>query len=129
MRLLLDTSVAIAFRNVDRIVDRVASSSPTLLLSALSVAELESGTTRDPEDQQRRAVALTALLRGVEVLPLSLADARRYGEIVREAGFARSKIIDRLIAAQALNQEAELATLNARDFADIPGLRIHDWSR
>jgi tRNA(fMet)-specific endonuclease VapC len=34
-----------------------------------------------------------------------------------------------MIAAQAIEAAATLATLNARDFRDIPGLTIEDWSK
>lgn len=129
MRLFLDTSVAIAFRNVEAIVDRIKETPASLLISVLTVAELESGTAREVGDEGRRAAALSALLAGLDVVPLTLDDARTYGAIVRDLGFVRSKIVDRLIAAQALNNDAVLATLNARDFTEIRGLRVDDWSR
>jgi predicted nucleic acid-binding protein len=33
-----------------------------------------------------------------------------------------------MIAAQPIAAEAALATLNRRDFRDIPDLRVEDWS-
>ena len=128
MRLLLDTSVAIAIRNSDAVLDRVRAASGAPLISVLTVAELESGTARGADDAPRRAAGLAHLLELADVVPLTLADARAYGAIVRELGFARSKIVDRLIAAQALNQGAVLVTLNARDFDGIAGLQVRDWS-
>ncbi len=62
------------------------------------------------------------------VLPFGSAEAAVYGRIVDELGFARSKIIDRMIAAQALAVGATLVTLNPRDFRSIAGLRLEDRS-
>ena len=43
-------------------------------------------------------------------------------------GFSRRLVVDRMIAATALANDLSLATLNPRDFRDIPGLKIEDWS-
>lgn len=129
MRLFLDTSVAVAIRNTEGTLERIRSASEPPLISVLTVAELESGIARVVGDETRRAAALINLIEFAEVVPLTLTDARAYGVIVRELGFVRSKIVDRLIAAQALNYDAVLATLNARDFIEIRGLRVDDWSR
>jgi predicted nucleic acid-binding protein len=36
--------------------------------------------------------------------------------------------VDLLIAATAKQHDLVIATLNAKDFEDIPGLRVDDWS-
>lgn len=53
------------------------------------------------------------------------ADA--YRAIVEAAGYSRRKILDRMIAAQALAPRAALVTRNAADFQDIPGLVLVAW--
>lgn len=65
----------------------------------------------------------------LEVLPFSTREAAVYRRIVEQLGFSRPRIIDRMIAAQAIVADAALATLNPRDFRDIPGLAIEDWSK
>jgi tRNA(fMet)-specific endonuclease VapC len=46
------------------------------------------------------------------------------------AGFPfRRGSFDRLIAAHALSLGLTLVTNNERDYADIPGLRIENWTR
>ena len=47
--------------------------------------------------------------------------------IVEAIGFSRTKVLDRLIAATALANALPLATRNAKDFRDIPGLRLEEW--
>lgn len=50
-----------------------------------------------------------------------------YGRIVAHAGYSRRKLLDRMIAAQALVHRAALVTLNADDFTDVPGLKLEAW--
>ena len=42
-------------------------------------------------------------------------------------GYSRRKLLDRMIAAQALVHRATLVTLNEDDFRDIPGLHLESW--
>lgn len=50
-----------------------------------------------------------------------------YRAIVEVAGSSRRKILDPMIAAQALVHRAALVTRNAADFQDIPGLVLVAW--
>ena len=60
--------------------------------------------------------------------PLLIAiPAKRYGAIFRSAGDSRRKLLDRMIAAQALVHRANLVTFNQDDFADVPGLSLLVW--
>ena len=45
----------------------------------------------------------------------------------RSTGYSRRKLLDRMIAAQALIHRATLVTRNPDDFRDIPGLRLEVW--
>jgi predicted nucleic acid-binding protein len=47
--------------------------------------------------------------------------------IVEVAGYSRRKILDRMIAAQALVHRATLVTQNPADFKDVPGLKLLTW--
>ena len=55
------------------------------------------------------------------------AAADAYRGIVEAVGYSRRKLLDRMIAAQALVHRATLATQNAADFSDVPGLDLLAW--
>jgi predicted nucleic acid-binding protein len=52
------------------------------------------------------------------------AAAAAYGRIIAGTSYSRRKVINRMIAAQALVHRATLVTLNPADFADVPGLTV-----
>ena len=68
--------------------------------------------------------AQEALLPSGKAVPFGAEEAivasRLYGSMSRPRG----REIDLAIAAVAISREASLWTLNLRDFADIPGLRL-----
>ena len=125
---LLDTSIAIGLRDDDpAIVARARALGPGLVLSIVTRVELEGGVYRDPLTADIRRRRLDILLAALPVLPFDADAAEAYGAIVREAGYSRRKLLDRMIAAQAIVNDATLVTLNPVDFADIPGLKLLAW--
>jgi len=56
--------------------------------------------------------------------PFLVADATLAARLYRKANRARHREIDLAIAACAITREAELWTLNPRDFEDIPDLSL-----
>jgi tRNA(fMet)-specific endonuclease VapC len=129
MRHLLDTSAAIALRDLDlRVRSAVAALESAPLLSILSVVELEGGVVSDPIGRDRRRTLVDSMLTLMEVLSFGVREAATYRNIVEQVGFSRPRIIDRMIAAQAIVADATLITLNPRDFRGIPGLNMEDWS-
>ena len=129
MRCLLDTSVAIALRDGDeRLLAREDGSAVTGVMSVITLVELEGGVSRSEPGQARRRAALDAIYEAVAILPFTVREAKIYGAIVARLGFARGRITDRMIAATALAVNIPLATLNARDFREIPDLTVEDWS-
>lgn len=125
---LLDTSIAIGLRDDDpAIVARAKALGPGLVLSIVTRVELEGGVYRVPLTADIRRRRLDILLAALPVLPFDADAAEAYGAIVREAGYSRRKLLDRMIAAQAIVNDATFVTLNPADFADIPGLKLLAW--
>ncbi|QMW23500.1 PIN domain-containing protein [Sandaracinobacteroides saxicola] len=125
--ILLDTGVAINLRDQHEPTrQRLRERSSDPRISIITQVELAAGLHRKDADE-RRAMRLAVLLRGVTVLPFTVAEAAVYARILAVAGFSRRKLLDRLIAATAVANEVPLATVNPDDFADVPDLEIEDW--
>jgi tRNA(fMet)-specific endonuclease VapC len=58
------------------------------------------------------------------IVPFTPEDAAIAGRLYRSVRRARGREVDLMIAASAIRHDAELWTLNAADFKDIPGLRL-----
>ncbi len=128
MAFLLDTDVAIHLRDGDDVVAaKVAALTGAVLLSVVSRIELEGGVYRDPAQTSVRRPRLDAILAALPVLAFDDTAADAYRQIVESAGYSRRKILDRMIAAQALVHRATLVTRNATDFRDVPGLDLMVW--
>ena len=125
---LLDTNVVIRLRDGDDVVaEKVAALDGAILLSIISRVELEGGVYRDPSQASVRRVRLDAILASLPVLPFDDAAADSYSQIVAMVGYSRRKLLDRMIAAQALVHRATLVTQNPADFLDVPGLDVLVW--
>lgn len=71
----------------------------------------------------------TVLEGKLSLIDFSRPEAEIYAQLQAQAvqqGGTRP-VIDLCIAATALRHGLILATLNAKDFAGIPGLRVEDW--
>ncbi|MFT4253795.1 MAG: type II toxin-antitoxin system VapC family toxin [Caulobacter sp.] len=125
---ILDTNVAIHLRDGDPAISaKVAGLDGAVLLSIVSRVELEGGVYRDPADVAVRRARLDAMLDILPVLDFGAEAAEAYRAIVEAAGYSRRKILDRMIAAQALAHRATLVTCNPADFQDVPGLTLLAW--
>lgn len=128
MAYLLDTNVAMHLRDGDETVtSQIAALEGAILLSVISRVELEGGVYRDPAQAGIRRPRLDAILAALPVLAFDDAAADAYRQIVEAVGYSRRKLLDRMIAAQALVHRATLVTLNVTDFRDIPGLELLSW--
>lgn len=128
MAYLIDTNIAIHARDgTDVILDRLARHDGEVLLSVLSLVELQRGLYRDPAFTAIRQLRLEVLLRGIPVLPFDISAAEAYGRIIAQCGWARGRDYDRMIAAHAISSGSILVTDNRADFRDIPGLSIENW--
>ena len=127
---LLDTNICIVFTQGtipvlrERIQERYARG---LAMSAITLAELRVGAraSADPIGDGKRLDLLATL---IPVCDFDAAAAESYGRLAREIG-VRRRSFDRLITAHALSLSLTLVTNNERDFSDIPGLRVENWTR
>jgi tRNA(fMet)-specific endonuclease VapC len=89
-------------------------------ISAISFAEIVMGENRGhPPDRE----AIEDFLSVVPIIPFDETAARAYANLpFRRASF------DRLIAAHALAVGATVVTNNEADFADVPGLKVENWT-
>ena len=90
-------------------------------LSVIVLAELALGARlgKVPDDERLGRLRLQ-----LPVLPFEEQDAEVYARLP----FRRAQF-DRLLAAHALSRSLTLITNNEADFADVPGLRIENWTR
>jgi tRNA(fMet)-specific endonuclease VapC len=127
--LLIDTNVAIRLRDGDEGAIRRLSALPVQpMISVVTRVELEGGVYRDSAEARLLRERLDLLLEQLTELPFTAAEASAYGRIVERLGYSRAKVLDRMIAAQAMIAGATLITLNPRDFRNIPDLLVEDWS-
>jgi tRNA(fMet)-specific endonuclease VapC len=92
----------------------------SLATSTIAFAEVALGTERGKPPM---ADLLEGFIEEVILLPFDEAAARIYATLpFRRASF------DRLIAAHAIATNLILVTDNEADFADVPGLKVENWT-
>jgi tRNA(fMet)-specific endonuclease VapC len=125
---LLDTNVAIHLRDGEPVISgKVLALGSAVLMSIVTRVELEGGVHRDPSNAAFRRARLNAILTAIPTIAFDDAAAIAYGAIVSSTGYSRRKLLDRMIAAQAIVHRASLVTMNASDYTDIPNLSLVSW--
>jgi tRNA(fMet)-specific endonuclease VapC len=98
-----------------------------VVISAITLAELEFGVACSGESQARNQAALDGLLEDLLVAPFEAQAARAYGPL-RAANRERNKdALDKLIASHALSLGVTLVTNNEADFRGFSGLVVENW--
>ena len=124
LRYLLDTNCCIYLLSRTRPVleAKVATfPSDSIGISAIVGAELNLGFS---EADPKLKAMLERFLKAFPVQSFDEKAARAYAQVP----FRRGKL-DRLVAAHALALDATLITNNVRDFADVPGLKLQNWTQ
>jgi tRNA(fMet)-specific endonuclease VapC len=123
MKFMLDANMLILLLDLNEPVVRRVSQcfEGDLCLSAIAYAEVARGTLAGKGPPQH------LLDEAVAVMPLMPFD-QAAAEIYARLPFRRHRF-DRLIAAHALALNVALVTANRRDFADVPGLQVENWTQ
>jgi predicted nucleic acid-binding protein len=133
MAYLIDSDVVIDHLADDpaaqRLLDRLTPDG--LTISMITYLEVYQGTLVSPDPEQAQA-KLDAFLAAVPVTPFSAEVARRCArlraELQQQGKRVRSRALDLLTAATALEHELTLVTRNLSDYADIPSLALYELS-
>lgn len=123
IRYLIDADAAVYAMDVNhaRLTKRIAQCAPgEIAISVISYAEVAFGTYvgKPPPPE-----ILEAFIQAIPLLPFDEAAAREYAKLP----FRRARF-DRLLAAHALSIGATVITNNEADFADVPRLKVENWT-
>lgn len=91
-----------------------------IAISAISFAEIALGSQIGKPPP---SAVLEAFVNAIPIMAFDEAAAREYAQLP----FKRARF-DRLLAAHALSIGAIVVTNNEADFADVPGLKVENWS-
>lgn len=133
MKYLLDTCAVSDFVRGDApTLARLKATPPDrVVLSVVTVMEIEYGLALDRVRARKIEAPLRALIASVEVLPYGTVEAHATAAL-RAALRRRGHPIgpyDVQIAATALAHGHTLVTSNTREFARVQGLLLEDWRK
>ena len=97
-------------------------------LCSVVAAELAFGVAQSGSARNRQALEM--FLAPLSVMPLADAAFWAYGTLRADLERRGTPIgaLDTMIAAHALSQQALLVTHNTREFAQVSGLQLADWT-
>ena len=102
-----------------------------MVLSAISVAEMEYGASKSQNREKNRQALLDFCIDFDTILNFTTEDAEAYG-IIRAYLEKRGKLIgpyDMQIAAQGMTRNLTIITNNYEEFSRIPWIRIEDGTK
>ncbi|BBB14155.1 type II toxin-antitoxin system VapC family toxin [Sphingopyxis sp. FD7] len=102
--------------------ERLTACAPgDVAISTISFAEVALGTENGKPPSPE---ILEAFIAAIPLVAFDEAAAREYARLP----FKRARF-DRLLAAHALSLGVTIITNNQADFADVPGLRVENWTQ
>lgn len=125
-RYLLDASVSFALLGGEQtILGKLAQlETQQVALSAIVWSEVLAAAGQD----RRLRENIDLCRQNLDILPFHRASAEAYGALLQEVAPKRRRILDRMVAAQALEAGLTLVTLTPEIFEDIQGLTIESWA-
>lgn len=130
--MILDTSVLIEAEHGKFDLEAMVGSTDLdgVAIAAITISELLRGVKRASSHatRARRAAFVELLVSRMPVLPFGLLEARLHADLLEHLRGAGTPIdaYDTLIAATALAAGLDVATLDQRHFARVPGLGLID---
>ena len=129
MSFLLDTDICSAsMKSVTRVYNRFIQYSGRLYISTVTLGELYVWALRS-RGSAKRTELLSKLLNDVQVLPIDMDVAQKFGEVRAwqlDHGLG-SPELDLLNGALALLHNFTMVTHNQQDYQNIPNLNLIDW--
>ena len=98
-----------------------------VVISSITLAELEYGVVCSGEQQSSNRAALSSLLEDLAVAPFDAPAALAYGPVRLATRERKRDALDKLIAAHAIALGVTLVTNNVTDFAGYPELCLENW--
>lgn len=98
-----------------------------VVISAITLAELEYGVTCSGEAQLANRAQLESFIEDVPVAPFEALAARAYGPAQFGNRDRSRDALDKLIASHAIALGVTLVTNNESDFKAYPGLAVENW--
>lgn len=129
-RFMLDTNICIYLmkQQPPQVAQRFAQCYVgDVVISAITLAELEHGVVCSGLSKTRNRKALDAFLEDIPVAPFEHEAARAYGPAHHATRERKRDALDKLIAAHAIALNVTLVTSNEADFTAYPGLRVENW--
>ncbi len=130
MPYLIDTDLVIDhlanITETNHLLEKLATQG--IAISIITYMEAYQGVVRSPNVKEAHA-KFQIFRRSVPVLPFSLTVAKRCAELrellKQEQRRVKSRALDLINAAIALEHDLTLVTRNVEDYRDIPGLELY----
>jgi len=128
-KIIIDTSILIGHlrgssSDFKILETKKATESVSLLIPHIVIVELFTG-----EEARKKVIRekIDKLIEGIEVVGLTVASAKKAGDLQRIYKQIPD-LPDLIIAAIAIEQDAQVATHNKKHFEQIRGLKLYDFS-
>jgi tRNA(fMet)-specific endonuclease VapC len=125
-----DTCIAIIKKHPGTLKKLRGKSIGQVGLSSITLGELAFGAERSGRPKDAHG-ALSEFLLALEIVAFDDRAAMRYGEVRAELARRGKPIgpLDSLIGSHAHALDVILVTHNTREFSQIEGLRLEDWTK
>lgn len=130
VRYMLDTNICVYLmkHQPPEVAERFANCYVgDVVISAITLAELEYGVACSGEQQSSNRKALDTFLQEVPAVPFDGAAAAVYGPTRLATRQKQRDALDKLIASHALSMGVTLVTNNLSDFSAYEALELENW--